>query len=391
MLLEEEEEEERKRRREKKRERERRRERREREREMLSVSVNSTRKVMKVAAAGASGGRLVTTRATRGEPNRSLSRSVVEANAEANNNANVNRRSLMLELGTAAAATLAFAYGGEAGGGVALADEVGDDYFPVSSLPKGAKAQQTAEVQGIVKEAVKKCVTEDYTTVLQLAFLDAITFDKSAKTGGANGSVRNSAELKALGLSDKYAKAIDQIGKAKAEAEKSAPFPLTLSWADTLVLAAYYKTQRHFIDSVLERAKDVQSANIILQGYANDFPVPPLGRVDADGSDASSLSLKTTDLVQRGLDNGLLAGEISALAVGFPTGTLEEVEAEIKDMGGNFKFYINSFQKSRTELTQTNYQIDLGRAFFKLSTLGAKFEPERYFRPVPKPNLKKKL
>merc|ERR1711933_590486 len=185
---------------------------------------------MKVAAAGASGGRLVTTRATRGEPNRSLSRSVVEANAEANNNANVNRRSLMLELGTAAAATLAFAYGGEAGGGVALADEVGDDYFPVSSLPKGAKAQQTAEVQGIVKEAVKKCVTEDYTTVLQLAFLDAITFDKSAKTGGANGSVRNSAELKALGLSD----------------------------------------------------KDVQSANIILQGYASDFPVPPLGRVDAD-------------------------------------------------------------------------------------------------------------
>ena len=368
-------------------EREKREEKRE-ERDMLSVSVNSTRKVMKVAAAGASGGRLVTTRATRGGSNRS--RSVVEANAEANNNA-VNRRSLLLELGTAAAATLAFAYGGEAGGGVAFADEVGDDYFPVSSLPKGAKAQQTAEVQGLVKEAVKKCVTEDYTTVLQLAFLDAITFDKSAKTGGANGSVRNSDELKALGLSDKYAKAIDQIGKAKAEAEKSAPFPLTLSWADTLVLAAYYKTQRHFIDSVLERAKDVQSANIILQGYSNDFPVPPLGRVDADGSDASSLSLKTADLVQRGLDNGLLAGEISALAAAFPTGTLEEVEAEIKDMGGNFKFYINSFQKSRTELTQTNYQIDLGRALFKLSTLGAKFEPERYFRPVPKPNLKKKL
>lgn len=299
----------------------------------------------------------------------------------------------MLELGTAAAATLAFAYGGDlVGSGVAFADEVGEDYFPVSSLPRGAKAQQTAEVQGLVQEAVKKCVTEDYTTVLQLAFLDAITFDKSAKTGGANGSVRNSGELKALGLSDKYAKAIDQIGKAKTEAEKSAPFPLTLSWADTLVLAAYYKTQRHFVDSVLERAKDVKSANIILQAYSNDFPVPPLGRVDADGSDAaSSLSLKTADLVQRGLGNGLLAGEISALAAAFPTGTLEEVEAEIKDMGGNFKFYINSFQKSRTELTQTNYQIDLGRALFKLSTLGAKFEPERYFRPVPKPNLKKSL
>merc|ERR1712159_749357 len=151
---------------EREREREKREKRRE-EREMLSVSVNSTRKVMKVAAAGASGGRLVTTRATRGGSNRS--RSVVEANAEANNSA-VNRRSLLLELGTAAAATLAFAYGGEAGGGVAFADEVGDDYFPVSSLPKGAKAQQTAEVQGLVKEAVKKCVTEDYTTVLQLAF-----------------------------------------------------------------------------------------------------------------------------------------------------------------------------------------------------------------------------
>jgi len=78
---------------------------------------------------------------------------------------------------------------------------------------------------------------------------------------------------------------------------------------------------------------------------------------------------------------------MAALAVCFPNGqTLDQNEAEISELGGKFAFYVKSYQKSRTELTQTNYQIDLGTALFKLSTLGATITPERYYRPVPKPS-----
>ena len=50
-----------------------------------------------------------------------------------------------------------------------------------------------------------------------------------------------------------------------------------------------------------------------------------------------------------------------------------------------------SNQQSRTTLTQTNYQLDFGTGFFKLSTQGAKFDVERYYHPIPKQGRPKKL
>ncbi|QDZ21428.1 hypothetical protein A3770_05p39460 [Chloropicon primus] len=293
------------------------------------------------------------------------------------------RRDVVFALGLGLATT--------GGSSVALAEE-GVAMTPVKSLPKGAKAQQRQEVLGLIKDAIKANVSDDYVKCLKLAFLDAVSYDKGAKTGGANGSIALFPdELKALGLDGELSTTVSQIKKAKEEVERASKFPLTISVADMIVFAAYYKVRSNFIKQIVDKAKDPTSANVILQGYGNDFPPPPLGRVDAEAPDGSSLSLSTADLAQRALGNGLTAGNVTALAACFPTGTLEEVESQLKEIDGKFAFYTKSYQQSRQTVTQTNYQIDFAAGFAKLSTLGAKFDVERYFHPIPKQGLPKKL
>ena len=89
------------------------------------------------------------------------------------------------------------------------------------------------------------------------------------------------------------------------------------------------------------KAKDQTSANIILQGYGNDFPPPPLGRLDATAPDAAAPTLTTAALVDRALAAGLTAGNVSALAACFPTGGLEEVENEMRTLNKKFGFYVS--------------------------------------------------
>jgi len=320
--------------------------------------------------------------------------SVVVAHASGRNSNNQSknvstRREVLLEIGGGAASSLLL-LGSPA---TVMAAEDGVELLPVEKLPNIAKKGQIADVYKLIKTGVRAHVTDDYTNLLQLAFLDAATYDKESKTGGANGSIRNGDELKALGLTN-LTKTLDQIGKAKAEAEKAASFPLTISWADMIAMSAYYTTLKHFQETLLSRAADPAGGAIILQAYANDIQIPQLGRVDAaGGSDSISdklKSLKTTDLVERCFDTGLIAGQIAALAVCFPTGasSLEEVEEEIKQIDGKLAGYVDTYQKSRKELTQTSYQISVGRALAKLTTLGANFEQSQYYHPIPKPTFK---
>ena len=89
---------------------------------------------------------------------------------------------------------------------------------------------------------------------LQLALLDALSYDKDAKSGGANGSIGNfPEELKALGLEGSLKTAVDQIRKAKEHAEKASAFPLELSMADAIVFAAYYKVRSNFIGQIVDK------------------------------------------------------------------------------------------------------------------------------------------
>ena len=161
---------------------------------------------------------------------------------------------------------------------IAAAEE---ELLPVKSLPKGAKQTQTQEVLDLIKDGVKMHVTEDYRSVssllrhrspssdslssslssssllskcLQLALLDALSYDKDAKSGGANGSIANfPEELKALGLEGSLKTAVDQIRKAKEHAEKASAFPLELSMADAIVFAAYYKVRSNFIGQIVDK------------------------------------------------------------------------------------------------------------------------------------------
>ena len=90
---------------------------------------------------------------------------------------------------------------------------------------------------------------------LQLALLDALSYDKDAKSGGANGSIATggSEELKALGLEGSLKTAVDQIRKAKEHAEKASAFPLELSMADAIVFAAYYRVRSNFIGQIVDK------------------------------------------------------------------------------------------------------------------------------------------
>ena len=64
---------------------------------------------------------------------------------------------------------------------------------------------------------------------------------------------------------------------------------------------------------------------------------------------------------------------------------------QLAPLDKKFQSYVGTYQRSRRELTQTSYQIDVGRAFAAASMLGAKLDIDRYLYPVPKPKLPKKL
>lgn len=270
--------------------------------------------------------------------------------------------------------------------GKAFADE--EELLPVTSLNKQARGEQVAEILSLVKKSVLENVSDSYENTVQLALLDAL--------GGANGSVHLPGELKTLGMSN-LEPTLKQIGKAKEQVEKESKFPLPISWADMIALTGYFKVKKHFADTIISRASDPTKGQVLLQAYGNDVPVPQIGRVDAEAPDfanSSDLDLKLEALIQKGKDKGLTYGQLAALTVAYPVGeskTLEEKEQEVAAIDPKLANYVSGFQRSRKELTQTSYQTDFGRAYYKLTTLGAQFDLSRYFHPIPRPRLPKKL
>ena len=207
----------------------------------------------------------------------------------------------------------------------AWAEEVAaDDLVPVSKLSKPARQFQYQQLLQFIKKSVVNNVTADYKQVLQLAFLDALTYDKGTKSGGANGSVRfeDIGELKGV---------LEQVSKAKDDFEKSYPAPIQISWADMIVMSGYFKLKEHFAKTILDRAQDSQGGQVILNAYGNDVPVPPLGRVDAESADALKLAKGVEDVAKRAMEAGLISGQVVALAVAFPgEASIEEVEEKVR-------------------------------------------------------------
>lgn len=272
---------------------------------------------------------------------------------------------------------------------VARAEEEVQAFIPVEKLSRPARQEQIAALRKTINKAIIEHVKSDYRNSLELAFLDCITHNKMSKAGGSNGSIRIREELDSLGL--KYLeKTIDEIGKAKAAAEKNYPVPIDISWADMIAITGYRKTLGHFREVVAARAKDQNSANVILVAYGNDLPKPKLGRVDATSPDivGGSLDLRPAELVMRAKEAGLTAQQIAALADAFPRKgdtTLDDIEKQISAEDPKIANYITNFDRSRKELTQTSYQIDVGNAYYKLTSLGATFDLDRYLVPIPRP------
>lgn len=247
---------------------------------------------------------------------------------------------------------------------------------------------------------IKKVVTgADAPLAMRLLFNDASTYDAVARTGGVNGSVVLSEELKRPENKD-LKDLVDRLGAArKAIAANGPATQKELSWADTIVLACKLTQQMIWYDARFIR-NPINGA-LLAEKYANPITVR-LGRVDATTPDEAGKVLpvgaSAQDVLALSKTLGVkdpkdlegpfakrapfwerviyvlwcatqpdAAAAEAALAEGAP-----EAFAEFKD----------KYDKSKASNFRTDYEIDFNEYLNKLANLGAKFDSEAYLYDV---------
>ena len=290
------------------------------------------------------------------------------------------RRALLL----AGAGTLALA-----GRPASAAEEEGDGFIPVAKLPRGVVEAELKEVRRAVLKVAKELYRGSAADVLQLIYLDSLSYDKERKAGGCNGSIRFPEELKAAGREDLQS-AVADITKVQAAASKLLNCEAPVSWADTMVLVGYGAITSLLVDSISSGAKSEQDANIALQGFGNAFPPPRLGRTDAAAPEPDLLppgAAASGEEIIAAFDRaGVLQGYAACLAN--MIGDVPEIEKKLTGISGKLDYYVNKYQQSRETFTQTTYQVDYARAYTKVTSLGGNFDAEKYLYKFDKAKLK---
>ena len=110
------------------------------------------------------------------------------------------------------------------------------------------------EVRRAVLKVAKELYRGSAADVLQLIYLDSLSYDKERKAGGCNGSIRFAEELKAAGREDLQS-AVADITKVQAAASKLLNCEAPVSWADTMVLVGYGAITSLLVDSISSGAK----------------------------------------------------------------------------------------------------------------------------------------
>jgi L-ascorbate peroxidase len=268
------------------------------------------------------------------------------------------------------------------------------------NLSSFQKKDLLQDFQKRAEAEIKKVVTgADAPLAMRLLFNDASTYDAVARTGGVNGSVVLSEELKRPENKD-LKDLVDRLGAArKAIAEAGPASQKTISWADTIVLACKVTQQMIWYDARFVR-NPVNGA-LLAESYGNPITVR-LGRLDSETPDAAgkvlAVGASAQDVLALSKTLGVKDPEESkgpfskkapfwerimyvlwcatqpdpaaaeaALATGAP-----EAFAEFKD----------KYDKSKASNFRTDYEIDFNDYLNKLANLGAKFDNDAYLYDV---------
>lgn len=273
--------------------------------------------------------------------------------------------------------------------------------LPVSQLSTFQRADQRTEVATRVKALLVDTLTkDDASKAMRLLFNDAATYDVATKTGGIDGSVVLSAEEASRPENDGLGDLVDRLSAVKAtvDGELAAKGAGPLSWADLLVLAAKTAVQKEWFALKVKRVGDKESADTVAKAFGSAWDVK-LGRVDtatpAPAGRALSQNASTEEMRQFMLKLGAKPGDGGPFApkppfwerpafVIYPAITDDPAATEARLAANNptFAEFKKKYDQSRSTITRTDYEVDFVNYFTKLTSLGAKFDPDAYLYPV---------
>ncbi|XVE60528.1 hypothetical protein DITRI_Ditri05aG0136100 [Diplodiscus trichospermus] len=258
--------------------------------------------------------------------------------------------------------------------------------------------RQRSEFLSNIKETLSKALTENLyliPSVLTLALNDAITYDKATKSGGPNGSIRFSSELRRpenKGLSD----AMSLLDEAKKEIDsysKGGP----ISYADLIQFAAQGAVKSTFLDAAIRKCGgNEQKGRTLYAAYGSNGQWGlfdrQFGRSDSEDSDPEGrVPLWYKASVQEMKDKFKAIGfgprqlAVMSAFLGPDQNATEALLVTDPDVSP----WVQKYQRSRETVSQTDYEVDLITTLTKLSCLGQQINYEAYTYPVQKIDLSK--
>lgn len=259
--------------------------------------------------------------------------------------------------------------------------------------PSAVSLEYCYVMQKRIEKEMKSVLTAaDAPAAMRLLIHDAATFDAKTKTGGMNGSIVMSEELKRPVNRDLNA-LVDKLRKVREAVKANGPpAQAMVSWADTIVLAAKVTTELSWNK---EKAARSEKSQTLAQQFGNPFEVK-LGRVDSTGPDpdvnipapgSSSTEVQAFMNALNVKDPSQLGGPLGKKAPFWERPTFLLWTASEDDPAAaeaafakdpTFDAWKQKYDKSRATTFRQDYEIDFITFFNKLADLGAVFDKSVY-------------
>ncbi|KAG9137121.1 hypothetical protein Leryth_011949 [Lithospermum erythrorhizon] len=225
-------------------------------------------------------------------------------------------------------------------------------------------------------------------SILTLALNDAITYDKATKSGGANGSIRLSAEI-SRPENKGLAAALSLVEEAKKEIDsysKGGP----ISYADLIQLAAQSAVKSTFLASAIRKCGgNVEKGSLLYTAYGSSGQwglfERNFGRSDAQEPDPEGRvpqweNASVQEMKDRFKAIGLGPRQLAVMSgfLGPDQAATEALLAKDPEVAP----WVDKYQRSRETVSQTDYEVDLITTLTKLSSLGQTINFEAYSYPV---------
>ncbi|XP_075644428.1 thylakoid lumenal 29 kDa protein, chloroplastic isoform X4 [Castanea sativa] len=232
-------------------------------------------------------------------------------------------------------------------------------------------------------------------SLLTLALNDAMTYDKATKSGGANGSIRFSSELKrpenkgisaALNLLDDAKKEIDSYSKGGP-----------ISYADLIQYAAQGVLKSTFLASAIRKCGgNEEKGRLVYTAYGSNGQWglfdKQFGRVDTQEPDPEGrvplwVNASVKEMKDKFVAIGFGPRQLAVMSafLGPDQAATEALLATDPDVSP----WVQKYQRSRETVSETDYEVDLITTLTKLSSLGQQINYEAYTYPIQRVNLSK--